>query len=597
MLSFLRFLFIFFAIILLSGAAIALDFFKRNDLVIPRIVLADMSFSGISRNHAREILRQRIDEFLSKPIQIAARGEVAQITLKDIDISINESQIMNQLPFAGDLSNIKIAFWSFVGKRIMPATLISDSELLRVIDEKFPKIPRARNAGFVLEKGKMKIRPEKIGVEPNLKSLVSQLKTNVAFMQNAPLFVNFNESQPTVSSIDLMQYESQILKEFPKQFLLFFEKQKWLVNFEKHPDWIVFGRKTYQIANSELPFYLTFDPAQFANFIDDSKMQVLEQAPEDMRIWRDSGDKIQFDGHGVSGRAIDRERLLSLINNSLANNKTEIEIPLVVVLPKLEIPDNLQTLGVRELVSTGYTTFIGSPSNRIYNIGVGTAKFNGLLIAPGEIFSLGDNLGIVDDSTGYKKELVIKPEGTIPEFGGGLCQVSSTMYRAALFAGLPIVERSPHTYAVTYYSQVLGHGLDATIYPPSKDLKFLNDTSGHILIHSYVDGPAVFFKFYGTQDSRQIEMDGPYISNRIAAPEEPLLVSDPKLQPGEKKQVEKPHGGFDALWFRRITKNGETKEEKIFTRYKAVPAKFLVGGNITAEGENKGLAEGVNPFE
>lgn len=597
MLSFLRFLFIFSIIILLSGAVVVLDFFKRNDLVIPRIVLADMSFSGMSRNHVREILRQRIDEFLSKPISIAARGEVSQLTLEDIDISINESQIMGQLSFAADLSNIEIAFWSFVGKRIMPSALISESELLRAIDEKFPKIPRARNAGFVLEKGKMKINPEKIGVEPNLKSLASQLKTNIAFMQNSPLFVDFNESKPTVLNTDLMQYEAQILKEFPKKFTLFFEKQKWLVNFEKYPDWIIFGKKTYQIADTELPFYLTFDPVSFSNFIDDSKMQVLERAPEDMRIFRDTEGKIQFEGHGVSGRAIDRQRLLSLINNSLANKKTEVEIPSVVVLPKLEIPDDLQTLGVRELISTGYTTFIGSPPNRIHNIGVGTAKFNGLMLAPGEIFSFGDNLGKVDDSTGYKKELVIKPEGTIPDFGGGLCQVSSTMYRAAIFAGLPIVERSPHTYAVTYYSQVLGHGLDATIYPPSKDLKFLNDTPGYILIHSYVDGPAVFFKFYGMNDGKQIEMDGPYISNRIAAPEEPLIVSDPKLQPGEKKQVEKPHGGFDALWFRRITKNGETKEEKIFTRYKAVPAKFLIGENITAEGENKGLAEGVNPFE
>lgn len=171
------------------------------------------------------------------------------------------------------------------------------------------------------------------------------------------------------------------------------------------------------------------------------------------------------------------------------------------------------------------------------------------------------------------------------------------MYRAAVFAGLPIVERSPHTYAVSYYAQVLGHGLDATIYPPSKDLRFLNDTPGHILVHSYVDGASLYFKFYGTKDERIVEMDGPYISNKTAAPADPVFVSDSTLAEGEKKQVEKPHGGFDALWFRRITRNGETKEEKIFTRYKAIPAKFLVGGKITAEGENQGLKETVNPFE
>ncbi|MBI4994544.1 VanW family protein [Candidatus Peregrinibacteria bacterium] len=569
----------------------ALDFFKRNDLVVPRTILADVSLAGLPRNQVREILRQKIEKFLSQPIKIAARGEVAQIVLKDVDISINESQLINSLPFAGDLSNVEIAFWGFVGRRITPKALISQAELLRAIEEKFPKIPQARNAGFILEKGKIKIKTEKIGVAPNINSLVSQLKTNIEFMLSSPLFVDFNESQPTVFASDLMQNEAQILKKFPKKLTLFFEKQKWELNFEKHPDWILFGKKNYQIAGDESPFYLTIDPVAFANFIDASKMQILETAPEDMRIWRNFEGKIQFEGHGVFGRAIDRERLMVLINNALANEKTEAEIPLVVVLPKLEIPDDLQTLGVRELISTGYTRFVGSPPNRIHNIGIGAAKFNGLLIAPGETFSFGDNLGKVDDSTGYKKELVIKPEGTIPEFGGGLCQVSSTMYRAILFAGLPIIERSPHTYAVSYYSQVLGHGLDATIYPPSKDLKFLNDTPGYILIHSYVDGPSVYFKFYGMNDGRKVEMEGPYISNRTNPPEEPVFVTDLNLQPDEKKQVEKPHGGFDALWFRHLTKNGETKEEKIFTRYKAVPAKFLVGENITAEGENKGLAE------
>lgn len=597
MLSFLRFLLILVVIILLSGAMVALDFFKRNDLVLPRVVLADMSLGGMSRGEAREIIKKRIGEFLERPNQIAARGDVSTISLKNIDISINEVELVNKLLFAGDLSNAEIVFWSFVGKRITPDALISGAELARALDEKFSKIPRATNAYFALEKGKIKIMPEKDGVTPDLKSLTVQLRKNIEFLNNAPLFVEFKESKPTVTASDLTQYKDQILKEFPGEIILGFDKQKWEVNFERHPEWIIFNQKPYQVQEGELPLSLTWEPVAFSGFLDESKMQSLEQSPEDMRIFRDSEGKIKFEGHDTSGRAIDRERLLVLVNNAIANKNSEIIIPLVVVNPKLEIPDDLQTLGIRESISVGYTRFVGSPANRTHNIGVGAAKFDGILIPPGEIFSFNDNLGPVDDSTGYKKELVIKPEGTIPEFGGGLCQVSSTIYRAVLFAGLPITDRSPHTYAVTYYSQVLGHGLDATIYPPSKDLKFKNDTPGYILIHSYVDGPSIYFKFYGTNDGRKIEMDGPYISNKIAPPEEPLLVPDPKLQPGEKKQVEKPHGGFDALWFRRISKNGETVEEKIFTKYKAVPAKFLIGDNITAEGENKGLIEPANPLE
>ena len=142
-----------------------------------------------------------------------------------------------------------------------------------------------------------------------------------------------------------------------------------------------------------------------------------------------------------------------------------------------------------------------------------------------------------------------------------------------------------------------GHGLDATIYPPSRDLKFMNDTPGHILIQAYADGVDAFFKFYGTSDGRKVVLEGPSISNQRSAPAEPLLVPDKTLPAGEKKQVEKSHGGFDTLWYRYITANGETVKEEIKSRYKAVPAKYLVGGEVNAEGENKGLAEPTNPSE
>jgi vancomycin resistance protein YoaR len=135
-----------------------------------------------------------------------------------------------------------------------------------------------------------------------------------------------------------------------------------------------------------------------------------------------------------------------------------------------------------------------------------------VIIQPGQEFSFNTTLGIVDGSTGYRKELVIKPEGTLPEFGGGLCQVSTTMYRAILFAGLPVTDRAPHSYAVSYYSQVLGHGLDATIYLGGQDLKFTNDTGYPILVHTYtVDDYELYFDFYGTADGRSVELEGPKI--------------------------------------------------------------------------------------
>ncbi|MBD3156604.1 vancomycin resistance protein, partial [Candidatus Peregrinibacteria bacterium] len=186
----------------------------------------------------------------------------------------------------------------------------------------------------------------------------------------------------------------------------------------------------------------------------------------------------------------------------------------------------------------------------------------------------------------YLPELVIKPEGTIPEYGGGLCQVSSTIYRAALMSGLPIVERSPHSYAVSYYAQIYGYGLDATIYIGVHDVKFINDTPGHILIQAYAEGSQAFFKFYGTDDGRSVALEGPY-QGGYHGPGAPVIVEDPSLPPGTRRQVEYGHTGFNATWYRHMVKDGEEITETIYSAYRAIPAKIVVGPSADAVTEEE----------
>lgn len=587
----------FLAILLIASSALALDLIKRRDLILPRTLLGDLAVAGSARNEVRGKLKARLEAFLEQPFQLAARGEVQEVSLKDLGIIFNESVILNDLPFASDFSNAALVLWSVAGRREIPDITVERTELLRVIHEKFPSIPATKNAHFVREGKSFKTASGASGAVPILEPLMEQLRENIAFFEHQPLFVEFRETRPTVSVEDLEANRATFLSAFPSSLKLFYEKNAWEADFKKHPEWIVFEKKPYEVGPGELEFTMTWDPLSFSQFINESIAHKLEQAPEDVHISKTPEGKIQFEGRGNEGRVIDSERLLTLANQAIANGGGEVEIPLKVIPPKTEVSEELAALGIQDLVALGHTRFRGSPANRKHNIGVGLARYNGLLIPPGATFSFNENLGPVDASAGYRKELVIKPEGTIPEFGGGLCQVSSTLYRAAIYGGLPIVERAPHSYAVTYYSQIGGHGLDATVYPPSRDLKFTNDTPGHILIQSYMDGDNAYFKFYGTPDGRTVELEGPYISNQRSAPAEPIFVQDKTLSPGEKKQVEKPHGGFDALWYRYVTKNGEQVKEKIESRYKAVPAKFLVGDEVTPEGENRALLEAASPLE
>lgn len=165
-------------------------------------------------------------------------------------------------------------------------------------------------------------------------------------------------------------------------------------------------------------------------------------------------------------------------------------------------------LGLSALVAEGTTDFRGSTTSRIHNINRALEQFQGLLIAPGEEFSFVENLGEVDGEHGYLPELVIKYNRTEPEYGGGICQVSSTLFRAAINAGLRITERKNHAYPVSYYRP---YGMDATIYIPSPDLRFVNNTPGHILIRAEIVGTKLSFRLYGTDDGREVAVDGPHI--------------------------------------------------------------------------------------
>lgn len=199
------------------------------------------------------------------------------------------------------------------------------------------------------------------------------------------------------------------------------------------------------------------------------------------------------------------------ILRGLAAGAESVKLATQAIPPDATANPLMEQYGIRGLIARGETDFARSPKNRIHNIRVGALKYHGLLIPPGAEFSFNQNLGPVDGEHGFKPELVILHNVTTPQFGGGLCQVSTTMFRSAVQAGLPITARKNHAYAVSYYGVP---GFDATIYPPNPDLRFLNDTSGHLLIQMKLAGTKLAFEFWGTPDGRKVEVQGPFPYDR-----------------------------------------------------------------------------------
>ncbi|HSH31307.1 MAG TPA: VanW family protein, partial [Candidatus Saccharimonadales bacterium] len=211
------------------------------------------------------------------------------------------------------------------------------------------------------------------------------------------------------------------------------------------------------------------------------------------------------------GLALDQPKAVAQITAALDQGPSDRQVALAVKVSKPEITaESINNLGINELISEGVSSFPGSTPERMQNVRTGAARYNGVLLKPDQVFSFGALLGDVSAATGYAPAKVILGNRQELQYGGGLCQVSSTSYRAALLAGLPILQRANHSFAVSYYTAPFGvPGVDATIYYPQVDFKFKNDTGAHILIQTIMEGTSLKFQFYGTK-KKEGRIRGPF---------------------------------------------------------------------------------------
>lgn len=286
-----------------------------------------------------------------------------------------------------------------------------------------------------------------------------------------------------------------------------------------------------------------------------------------------------------NGREIDHEELTKQIMakgganlENPTNQIIKITIPTKVIKPTLTT-DKVNKMGITELIGSGTSTYKGSIDSRIFNVNLGASRINGTLVPPGEVFSFAKTVGDISSLTGYKQAYIISGGKTILGDGGGICQVSTTLFRAALNAGLPIVERHPHAYRVSYYEQDSPPGVDATVYVPTVDLKFKNDTGHHILIQSILDPNELrlTFMIYGTSDGRISEVSTPVVGNIRPAPEA-KYEDDPTLPAGQVKQVDFSAAGATAYFTRKVTRDGKIiSSDEFRSNYRPWQAVFLRG--------------------
>jgi vancomycin resistance protein YoaR len=312
---------------------------------------------------------------------------------------------------------------------------------------------------------------------------------------------------------------------------------------------------TYQVALDEEALYT------YLNSLAGS----INRQPENARfIFNDDTRLLELIKPAVIGRSLDVYAAIQTINAQIAAGQRAISLPLVYTQPEVGNDATGEQLGIREQIISYTTYFRGSSAERLQNIEMAAANFHGLLVPPGAVFSMASVMGNVSLDTGYAEAWIIYGGRTIKGVGGGVCQVSTTLFRAAFFAGFPIVERHPHAYRVGYYEQTAtGHddnlaGLDATVFVPVVDFKFVNDTPYWLLMETYFrpNSRSLTWKFYSTSDGRRVEWEttGP---QNIVDPPEPVYEENPELAEGEIVQVDWAAEGADVTVTRTVYRDGQ----------------------------------------
>jgi len=276
------------------------------------------------------------------------------------------------------------------------------------------------------------------------------------------------------------------------------------------------------------------------------------------------------------GYQLDVPQATQLLVTAALTVERSVQLPVEATSPAVT-QSELEAMLPLDLLGEGSTEFVGSTAERQANIVTSARAFEGLAVAAGETFSFLAVLGPVSRATGYADSWVILGNRTELGAGGGVCQTATTCFRAAFWAGLPIVERHPHAYRVSWYEPPIG--LDASVFEPYVDLRFTNDYGAPLLVQAEVDTTTqtLTFRFYGRSDGRKVSATSPVTSNPQPEPE-PVYENDESLGPGQQMLVERGREGLDVSIVRTIEwPNGERDEYLLDTRYAAWPTRYRIG--------------------
>ncbi len=566
--------------VLLSERALA-------DRIYPNISVRGLPIGGLTRAEARAALQRRYAGFLATPVTLSYDDQIWRLAAEDLGLTLDIDEALDAAFALGHSqeweTNLRIAAATWQHGVDLPLRLRFDQRVaqatLRAIAADIERPPL--DASVAVQRGIVLVSNEQWGIQVLIDETLADIAAAVQTLQPQEVPIRTRQLEPRARDADLAPTVNELRLLLSGSIWL--EGQggqcqpfcRWEWPVQRLAEWIKLRPAT--TVDGRPLTVVTIDQNAIRAALTPIAAALREDGGLPRVDWNNGNLRIR--APGTPGRGLAVEEALARINGTLYSEERRITLPLRELPPPVNA-ENLASLGITTPVGVGVSSFRNSAPYRITNIEAGARQMDGVLIPPGATFSFNTTLGPVTPERGFVEGLAIIDNRTQKEWGGGLCQVSTTVFRAAFFAGLPISERHEHSFRIGWYEE-LGEppGLDAAIFTGVHDLRFVNDTGGWLLLTSQVDRQRqqLTMILYGQPSNRKVQYDY-RILKRTPAPTQPVYIDDPTLPAGVIRQTDTARDGLTVEIYRTVFEGDEVRAHDIFpTTFQPWPDIFVRG--------------------
>ncbi len=537
--------------------------------IIPGVRIARVNIGGLTYRQAVDKLKNK-EGLTQKTLTLKSGESSYELRSEDIDLAYNWDAAITRAFEVGRTGNVYVdtkdklagfvkplhigGFYDYDEQKLSTffATLVGDIN------------SPAKSAHFELSGTELKVTAEQPGKKVDDKAIYAMIVDSFENMEFGERAITIEDDSPKILATELEPYLPTAKKIVFNPISVKYEKNVWKLSNEQKLEFLQYNKADEKLDLNKAAFKSFLE--SISPIVNELPRGVVSQAVDNKVI------SVELLKDGVQ---LDVDKSLEDFKVSFFDLKPDSQI----AINKISGPIDPKSYGILGLLGEGVSKFTGSAPGRIKNLTLAAERANGVLVPPGATFSMNDSIGEISAATGYDAAWIIMGNRTVLGHGGGVCQSSTTLFRAVLNSGLPVVERNPHAYRVSYYEIENPIGQDASIFQPTLDLKFKNDTPNYVLVQSQIfpDEKKLIFRLYGTPDGRSVQISEPVISSSSPAPA-PLYQEDASLPKGTTKQIDFAASGATVSFTRKVTKGEDVIYDDIFrTNYQPWRAVFLVG--------------------